>query len=114
MRANDHLTMMQISDTGTIIKENRDIAAAGERGRRCYSPQRAPKLAWNTLPVAVRDAIECKPRPTPSKTLMLTNYWARPLTWSITVDKDAIRNRLYVNKAGSDCRYRKRPLPHRR
>jgi uncharacterized protein YpmB len=99
MRANDHLTMMQISDTGKIIKDNQDIVAAVS-ATTVVLTNVPPKLAWNSLPPAVRDSIEVQTQPDTVKTLALTNYLGKTAYVVDYVDKDAIRNRLYINKEG--------------
>lgn len=100
MRANDRLTMMQIAENGTIIKENHDLAAAVRTDTNTIVTNEAPKLAWNSLPVAVRDSIEVQTRPDTIKTLALTNYLGKTAYVVDYVDKDALRNRLYLNKEG--------------
>jgi hypothetical protein len=100
MRSNDRLSMMQISDTGTVIKENHDLAAAVTAPRDVIQTNEPPKLAWNTLPNAVRDAIAVQTTPDTIKALLLTNHIGKTAYVVDYVDKDAIRNRLYVNKQG--------------
>jgi hypothetical protein len=99
MRANDRLTMMQISDTGTVLKENQDLAAAVTNATTIRTNE-PPKLAWNTLPVAVRDSISVQTQPDTIKALGLTNYQGKTAYVVDYIDKDAIRNRLYLNKEG--------------
>jgi uncharacterized protein YpmB len=101
MRANDHLTMMQVSDTGAIIKENEDIVAAVSASNVALTNE-PPKLAWNSLPPAVRDSIEVNTHADTVKTLALTNYLGKTAYVVDYVDKDALRNRLYINKEGVD------------
>ena len=100
MRANDRLSTMQISENGTIIRENRDIAAAVTADAAAVLTNEPPKLAWNSLPTAVRDGIEVQTQPDTIKTLALTNYLGKTAYVVDYVDKDAIRNRLYLNKEG--------------
>jgi hypothetical protein len=101
MRANDRLTMMQISDTGTVLKENHDLAAAVTgSATTAFRTNEPPKLAWNTLPVAVRDSISVQTPPDAIKALGLTNYQGKTAFVVDYIDKDAIRNRLYLNKEG--------------
>lgn len=100
MRSNDRLTMMQISDTGTVLKENYDLAAAVTADTRAILTNEPPKLAWNTLPSALRDAISVQTPPDSIKALALTNYQGKTAYVVDYVDKDAIRNRLYLNKQG--------------
>lgn len=100
MRANDRLAMMQISDNGTIIKENHDLAAAITSTASAVLTNEPPKLAWNSLPTAVRDSIEVHTTPETVKTLALTNYLGKTAYVVDYVDRDAIRNRLYLNKEG--------------
>jgi uncharacterized protein YpmB len=52
------------------------------------------------LPAAVRDAIEVQTRPDTIKTLALTNYLGKTAYVVDYTDKDALRNRLYINKEG--------------
>lgn len=101
MRANDRLTMMQIAENGTVIKENHDLAAAvSATSNTLFRTNEPPKLAWNSLPVAVRDAIEVQTQPDSVKTLALTNYLGKTAYVVDYTDKDALRNRLYINKQG--------------
>jgi hypothetical protein len=100
MRTNDRLSMMQISDTGAIIKENHDLTAAVTADAALIRTNEPPKLAWNSLPTALRDAISVHTRPDAIKTLALTNYLGKTAYVVDYVDKEAIRNRLYINKQG--------------
>lgn len=102
MRANDRLTMMQISDTGTVLKENHDLAAAvtGASTATAFRTNEPPKLAWNSLPNAIRDSISVQTPPDSIKTLALTNYQGKTAYVVDYVDKDAMRHRLYLNKEG--------------
>lgn len=100
MRANDRLTMMQVSETGTVLKENHDLAAAITADRSAIVTNEPPKLAWNSLPNAIRDSISVQTRQDAIKTLALTNYQGKTAYVVDYVDKDAIRNRLYLNKEG--------------
>jgi len=101
MRANDRLTMMQVAENGTVLKENHDLAAAvSATSATAFRTNEPPKLAWNALPVAVRDSIEVHAQPDTVKTLALTNYLGKTAYVVDYVDKDALRNRLYINKEG--------------
>jgi hypothetical protein len=100
MRSNDRLTMMQISDTGTVLKENQDLTASVISDTTTIRTNEPPKLAWNSLPVALRDSISVQTPPDAIKALGLTNYQGKTAYVVDYVDKDAIRNRLYLNKEG--------------
>lgn len=100
MRANDRLTMMQVSETGTVLKENHDLAAAIRTDTAAVRTNEPPKLAWNSLPNAIRDSISVQTTPDAIKTLALTNYLGKTAYVVDYVDKDAIRNRLFINKEG--------------
>jgi hypothetical protein len=100
MRANDRIQMMQISDNGTVIKENTDLAAAISTSTNLIRTNEPPKVAWNSLPVAVRNAIEVQTQPDTIKTLALTNYLGKTAYVVDYTDKDALRNRLYIGKDG--------------
>jgi hypothetical protein len=100
MRANDRLTMMQVSETGTVLKENHDLAAAIRTDTAAVRTNEPPKLAWNSLPNAIRDSIQVQTSPDAIKTLALTNYLGKTAYVVDYVDKDAIRNRLFINKEG--------------
>jgi uncharacterized protein YpmB len=99
MRNKDRLSMMEVSDTGTVLKANQDFVAAVNASNVVLTNE-PPKIAWSTLPNAVRDAIEVQTQPDTVKTLALTNYLGKTAYVVDYVDKDAIRNRLYINKEG--------------
>jgi uncharacterized protein YpmB len=99
MRSNDRLSMMEIGENGAILKQNQDMVAA-VNSTTTFLTNEPPKLAWNSLPTAVRDAIEVQTAPDTVKTLALTNYLGKTAYVVDYVDKDAIRNRLYIDKQG--------------
>jgi uncharacterized protein YpmB len=97
---NDHLSVMQISENGTILKQNQDIAAAITTDTRLFLTNEPPTLAWNSLPVAVRDAIEVHTQPDTVKMVALTNHLDKTAYVVDYIDRDALRNRLYIDKQG--------------
>jgi uncharacterized protein YpmB len=96
----DRLSLMQISENGTILKQNQEIAAAITADTKLFITNEPPKLAWNSLPVAVRDSIEAQTRPDTVKMVALTNYLGKTAYVVDYVDRDALRNRLFLNKEG--------------
>jgi hypothetical protein len=100
LRSDNGVSTMQVSEDGTIVRENRNVGLALETTPTLVATNDIPKLEFTTLPVAVRDAIETRVDPKKIKLLVLTNVQNKTTYAADYVDSDGLRNRLYVNKEG--------------
>jgi hypothetical protein len=100
LRNQDESTTLQISESGTIVREGKDVNIAVNTDRATVYTNEPPRLDYKTLPSGIRDAIETHTTPDSIKMLALTNLDAKTVYAVDYVDKDAIRNRLYIGKEG--------------
>jgi hypothetical protein len=98
LRSEDQTTSLQVSENGTIVRDNRDLPVAVSAPE--INTNEPPKLVLNSLPTTVRDAITVRTDPSNVKMLFLTNYHGRTAYTVDYLDKDSIRNRFWVGKDG--------------
>jgi len=101
LRSDNGTSTMQVSENGTIVRANRSLAAdIPTPTPTLVVTNQPPKLEFATLPVAVRDTIETHVDPKSIKALILTNLDSKPAYLVDSVDRDGLRNRMYINKEG--------------
>lgn len=96
----DKTSFIQVAEDGTIIRHEQ----LWPRTLSAKTPEvitnELPRLEWSTLPVAVRDAVEAKADPKTLRTLILTNWEGKTAFAVDWIDRDSLRNRLYIGKDG--------------
>lgn len=99
LRGEGRVSQLQIAENGTIIRENHDLPVLISATAPALTNE-PPTLQWNTLPAAVRDAISVHAKHDAVRSLLLTNFEARTAYAVDYVDREGLRNRLYIGKDG--------------
>ncbi len=99
LRSDGRFSMLQVSENGTIVREKSELSLAITTPLP-LDTNAPPILAWATLPRAVKSAIEAQTDSKMVRSLVLTNFQAKTAYAVDYLDKDSLRNRLYIGKDG--------------
>ena len=93
---------MRISENGTVVEDNRNsaLAISDANTATAVAANQPPKLAYNTLPEAVKGAITTRTDQKSIRSMFLTNYNGKTSYAVDFLDKEALRHRLLIGKDG--------------
>jgi hypothetical protein len=100
LRSDDRTSRMRLSENGTVVEENKDLALSVTNSTPVTATNIGPKLTFHTLPQTVRDAIGIRTDQKSIRSLFLTNINGKTSYVVDFMDKDALRHRLFVAKDG--------------
>jgi hypothetical protein len=99
LRGEGKESRMRISESGTVVEDNVELPVSIANTAPIVTNE-PPKLAYNTLPNTVRDAIGIRTDQRAIRTLTLTNYNGKTAYMVDFLDKEALRHRLFIGKDG--------------